>query len=175
MPTTSGELRRAPTTTSGSSACTATRVNAPSSRRHTCRIASARSAADGELLGEQMRDDLGVGLGVQVVPALGQLGPQRGEVLDDPVVDDGDPSGVVEVRVGVGVGRAAVRGPPRVPDARSSPAGSGRSSSAFSRLTSLPGLLGRGQPAVGEHGDTRRVVSPVLQPLSARRSTTSER
>lgn len=30
-----GEFRRAPTTTSGSSACTATRVNAPSSRLHT--------------------------------------------------------------------------------------------------------------------------------------------
>ncbi|CAM5664711.1 hypothetical protein SALBM217S_10899 [Streptomyces griseoloalbus] len=43
-PTTSGELRRAPTTTSGSSACTATSVKAPSSRRHTRRMASARSA-----------------------------------------------------------------------------------------------------------------------------------
>src|SRR5690242_10144254 len=46
-PTTSGELRRAPTTVSVSSACTATSVNAPSSRRHTRRIASARSCPDG--------------------------------------------------------------------------------------------------------------------------------
>lgn len=43
-PTTSGEFRRAPTTTSGASACTATSVNAPSRRRHTNRIASARSS-----------------------------------------------------------------------------------------------------------------------------------
>ena len=42
-PTTSGELRRAPTTTPGSSACTASRVNAPSSRLQTARIASVRS------------------------------------------------------------------------------------------------------------------------------------
>ena len=49
--------------------------------------------------------------------ALGQLGAQRGEVLDDAVVDDGDPAGVVQVRVGVGVGRAAVGGPAGVPDA----------------------------------------------------------
>lgn len=45
LPTTSGELRRAPTTTSGSSAETASRVNAPSSRRQTRRIASMRPPA----------------------------------------------------------------------------------------------------------------------------------
>ena len=40
-PITSGELRRAPTTAPGSLVSTATRVNAPSSRRHTRRIAAA--------------------------------------------------------------------------------------------------------------------------------------
>ena len=44
-PTTSGELRRAPTTTSGASTWVATRVNAPSSRWQTARIAAGRSIA----------------------------------------------------------------------------------------------------------------------------------
>src|SRR5699024_7909714 len=43
-PTTSGELRRAATTASGAAASTATRVNAPSSRGATARIAVVRSA-----------------------------------------------------------------------------------------------------------------------------------
>ncbi len=43
-PTTSGELRRAATTRDASSASTATRVNAPSSRRQTSCIAVVRSA-----------------------------------------------------------------------------------------------------------------------------------
>ena len=43
-PTTSGELRRAPTTTSGWAASQITSVNAPSSCRHTARTASGRSS-----------------------------------------------------------------------------------------------------------------------------------
>ena len=43
-PTTSGELRRAPTTTSGWAASQITSVKAPSSRRHTARTASDRSS-----------------------------------------------------------------------------------------------------------------------------------
>ncbi len=43
MPTTSGELRLAATSRSGSSACTATSVKAPESRWHAARIAAARS------------------------------------------------------------------------------------------------------------------------------------
>lgn len=72
--------------------------------------------AGGVLLGEEVGDDLGVGLGGQFVPAFGQLLAQGGEVLDDAVVDDGDPARVVHVRVGVGVGGPAVGGPPGVPD-----------------------------------------------------------
>jgi hypothetical protein len=120
--------------------------------------------AGGELLGEQMRDDLGVRLGGQLVAALRQLGPQQGEVLDDAVVHHRDPPRVVDVRVGVGVRRAAVRGPAGVPDARRA----GRQRPAVQLLLQveeLAGLLRRRQPAVGQDGDARRVVAPVLQPL----------
>lgn len=94
----------------------------------------------GDLGGQQVRDDLGVGLGGEPDAGVLQLGAEPGEVLDDAVVDDGDPAGLVEVRVGVTVGGRAVRGPPGVtspvPDT-----GSGRSSSAFSRFTSFPARL----------------------------------
>ena len=50
-----------------------------------------------------------------------ELGAQRGEVLDDAVVDDGDLARGVAVRVGVAVGRPAVGGPAGVADARCCP------------------------------------------------------
>ena len=72
---------------------------------------------DLELVGDQERDDLGVGLRHHLVTLALELGAQRGEVLDDAVVDDGDPAGGVEVRVGVAVVGRAVGGPAGVADA----------------------------------------------------------
>jgi hypothetical protein len=72
---------------------------------------------------------LGVGVAGELDAGRLELAAQAGEILDDAVVDDGDPAVGGEVRVGVAVGRAAVRGPP------------GRSASAFSRLASLPAFF----------------------------------
>ena len=59
-------------------------------------------ASDGrQRRGEQVRDDLGVGLGAQVHAVGGELGAQLGEVLDDAVVDDGDLAVLAHVRVRV--------------------------------------------------------------------------
>ncbi len=68
--------------------------------------------------GDQVRDDLGVGL-AREVDAVGEQALLQGvEVLDDAVVDEGELAVLATaVRVRVLVGRAAVRGPPRVPDA----------------------------------------------------------
>ena len=79
-----------------------------------------------EVLGDQVRHDLGVGLGGE----LGALGleplAQVGPVLDDPVEHDVHAARAVGVRVGVGLGHAAVGGPARVADAGRARAG-GRS------------------------------------------------
>lgn len=96
-------------------------------------------------LREEVGDDLGVRLGLQGVAALLQFGAQHGEVLDDAVVDDGDPPGVVEV------GWALVSvGPPwvahRVCPIPVDPLGSGRPTSSFSRLTSFPAFLAAASP-----------------------------
>ena len=63
---------------------------------------------------DEMRDDLGVRLGLELVPDLLQPLLDREEVLDDAVVDDHDLAGAVAMRMGVVLVRLAVRGPARV-------------------------------------------------------------
>jgi len=69
-----------------------------------------------ELTAEQVRHALGIGVAGELDVALLQLGPELGEILDDPVVDHTDPAVRREMRMGVAVGGAAMRGPPGVPD-----------------------------------------------------------
>ena len=116
-----------------------------------------------QLVLEQVRHHLGVGLRDQGVARLLELLPQLRVVLDDPVVDHGDPSGAVGVGVRVAIGRRPVGGPPRVAHRR----GPRRRRIVPERGLELGELAG--PPAdrelpVREHGDTRRVVPPVLQP-----------
>ncbi len=66
---------------------------------------------------DQVRDDLGVGLGDERVTLLLELLLQIEVVLDDAVVHDHDLSGAVPVRVGVLLGGPSVRGPSGVSDA----------------------------------------------------------
>src|SRR5215471_9901438 len=62
----------------------------------------------------QYRDCLGVGLSLEVIAERGQLAAQRLIVFDDAVVDDSYAIG--GYRMGVGLGREAMRRPARVPD-----------------------------------------------------------
>ena len=71
----------------------------------------------GEVLLDQVGDDLGVCLGGELVTLTLELRAQLDVVLDDAVQDDVNAAGAVRVRVGVALGRTAVRGPARVPDA----------------------------------------------------------
>ena len=63
----------------------------------------------------QDRHRLGVGLGAEDIAERRQLAPQRLEILDDAVMDDGDPVG--GDRMGIGLGRQAMRRPAGVADA----------------------------------------------------------
>ena len=107
--------------------------------------------------GEQVRGHLGVGVGARARRRRGELVAQRGEVLDDPVVDHRDRAVGGEVRVRVHVVRrrraspsgcgpipvvAAVSGSPDVVVVA-------RSASAFSRLVSLPARFSLHDRAVG--------------------------
>jgi len=91
-----------------------------------------------------------------------QLVAQLAEVLDDAVVDDGDPAGAVAVGMGVEVARSTVRGPAGVaePDSRA-----GRAAGEGVRQNGdLAGPLLHEQVAVlGHEGDAGGVVAAILQ------------
>ena len=171
-PTTSGELRRAATTTSGWSACTASRVKAPSSRwQASCMAlveAAVRLASPAELVAvdvaEQRRGHLGVRLGVEGVALAQQLRLQLGEVFDDAVVDQ-RPACRRPTRCGCAfcVGRPAVGCPARVAD----PGHGSRQRVVFQlghQVAQLARLLAGIDPPVGHHGDSCGVIAAVFQP-----------
>ena len=90
------------------------REGAVQARQHR-RDRASRALARRELVGDEMGDDLAVGLALEGA-ALGlHLLAQRLEILDDAVVDDRD--AVDDVRVGVADGRRAVGRPAGVGDA----------------------------------------------------------
>ena len=124
---------------------------------------------------EQVGGGLGVGVADELDAVGLQLGPQLGEVLDDAVVDHGDPAAGRAVRVRVAVGRTAVGGPAGVPDAGRAGGDPGRvvaavhrpSASALLQVGQLAGPLAGQQRAVVDHGHAGRVVPAVLQPPQA--------
>src|SRR5580658_9051661 len=70
-----------------------------------------------QLVFDEVGDDLGVGLGDELV-ALGDEGILKGEVVfDDAVVDDDEGAAAIAVGVGVFFGGATVGGPAGVADA----------------------------------------------------------
>ena len=74
-------------------------------------------AALGEMLADQMGKDLGVGAGMEGVSGFEQFFFEAIVVFDNAVMDDGDFAGLVEVRMGIFVGRRPVGGPTGVADA----------------------------------------------------------
>ena len=120
------------------------------------------------LAAEQDRGRLGVGLAAERVALGEQLGLDLGEVLDDAVVDDGELVVVGEVRVRVGVGRAAVGRPARVADAGRA-VGQRVVDEVVAEHLELARALAHAQaPVAVDDGDAGGVVSPVLEPREAR-------
>ena len=114
---------------------------------------------------EQVRDDLGVGLGAEDVPVGDQPLLQRHVVLHDAVEHDGEAIVTARERVRVGLRRPAVGGPARVADA-------GRGG----RAVQPRDLLEDAQVADGAHDfefvavdqrDAGRVIAAVLEALES--------
>ena len=123
------------------------------------------AVAGGEvMLLDQVGDDLGVGLGGELVPFFDEPLLEREVVLDNAVVHHHDLAGAIAVRVGVFLGGTPVRGPAGVADAVG----------AVQRLEA-DGLLQVAQLAFGaadlqpvaiaRHGDAGGVIAAVFQPL----------
>jgi hypothetical protein len=121
----------------------------------------------GKRTGQKMSDYFGVGLRGEVDACFGQLRPQRGEVLDDAVMDDGDPAVLTDMRMGVVVGGTTMRGPAGVPDAGRGLRQRILSDQSF-QIREFPRLLAHLEPAVADDGNTGRVVSAVFESAQAR-------
>src|ERR687891_964965 len=119
------------------------------------------AVADGVL--DQVGHHFGVGLRPKHMPVQLEPLPELMEVLDDAVVDDGDPAVAVEVWVRVLVGRRPVGGPPRVAHADRPLRGSVVRELLLQGLE-LPGALHDGEVAV-EHGHPGRVVATVFETM----------
>ena len=136
-PTTSGEAPlRAKIRRSGASDEITPSAKAPSTSRQRAAHRSDEIALVVAL--DEVREHLGVGLAAKRVPFADQLGAQRGVVLDDPVVDDGDLRRAVQMRVRVLIGGPAVRRPARVADADRCRAAARRWPAARPTASSLP-------------------------------------
>ena len=114
-----------------------------------------------EVLLNQVRDDLGIGIRCELVTLRAERSFDGKVVLDDAVVDDHDSPLAVAVRVGVLFGRATVCGP----------AGVSESVSSTQRLLGekrlqirqLPGTTTELHFPVVDHRDAGRIVASILK------------
>ncbi len=112
------------------------------------------------MTGDEVGEDLAIGVGSELVAVALQALLQLGEVLDDPVVDDHEVAGRIRVGVGVAIVRLAVRGPPGVPDSDGSRRGIIGEQSR--QTVDLALSLGDPDVAVGDR-DPGRVVPAVFE------------
>jgi hypothetical protein len=129
-------------------------------------LRGSRRCAEGsalELAVDEVRDDLGVGVGEEADALPLELLPHADVVLDDAVVDDGD--GPRGVGVGVDLARAAVGGPAGVADAGG--AGEGALVEGLAEARELAQGANDFNALTIVNGETRRVVAAVLKPAEA--------
>jgi hypothetical protein len=115
------------------------------------------------LRGDEMGDDLGVGLGREGEALTSQFLTQLAKILDNAVMNDGKP--VARMRMRVGFARSAVRRPPRVADADHALQWRFRQPQ-FEVLELALGPPAR-QVATFERRDTGRVVAAIFEPLQS--------
>ena len=100
---------------------------------------------------QQVRGDLGVGLGDEISVIALQLLAEGGEVFDDPVVHHGHAALLAKVRVGIDVIGRAMGGPTGVADADLC-LGEGVLGEGVDQIGQLAGLLVGDDRALGDHG-----------------------
>ena len=160
-PTTSGGPLRAATRVSGASAESSTRAYMPRMRLSDRRTASS-SVTPGRISRSTRWATTSVSVSVtKRVPLALQFLLQLEVVLDDAVVDDDQAPRAVAVRVGVLLGRAAVRGPPRVAEAKGAVDRLGPDGVLEAR--ELAGAAAQLDVPVAHDGDARRVVAAILE------------
>ena len=117
------------------------------------------------LTADEMRQNLGVGIGSKHAALLDELRPQRRRILDDPVVHHRDLLLLVDVGVGIDIVGLAVGRPARVTD--SHPAAQTLGEPAF-QLPDLARRFVHAQAPASNQGHPGRVVAAVFQAMQAR-------
>ena len=136
------------------------------------------AGGDGEVAvvvaGDQVGDDLGVGLGGELLPLGLQPLAQLGVVLDDPVEDDVDLARAVVVGMGVLLGDAAVGRPAGVGDAglrrrHRALAVGGAGVQRGAQVGEVADRVLADDLAVVEQGEASRVIASVFEFFEARK------
>ena len=94
-----------------------------------------------------------------------ERGAQRGVVLDDPVVDHGDPARAIDVGMRVGFRGSAVRGPARVRYARGAGAVAAQAQPGGVHPADSADPAQERELVVARDADAPGVVSAILQAL----------
>src|SRR5882762_9768014 len=113
------------------------------------------------ILFDEVRDDLGVGFGDELMALALQLLFQLQVIFDDAVVDYHNLPGAVPMRMGVFFGGTAMSRPARVPDTVG--AFNWRFLQRFLKVPQFPGRAANLQFAVVDHGDSGGVVAAIFQ------------
>ncbi len=164
-PMTSGLAMRVTTMRSGSLASNTSSAYAPTKRCTARRTRLEQVVALLQVVVHEVRGDLGVGLGLELVALGDELGLERLVVLDDAVVDDGD-AVAGQMRVRVRFGHAAVRGPARVRDAE--PARERLRGELRLELRDFAYGAAQAELVIRLHdGEAGRVVAAILEALQA--------
>ena len=116
-----------------------------------------------DLFGQQVRHHFGIGIAFKAAPPRGQRIAQLAEVLDDPVMDQGQHPG--RVGVGIGRGRRAVGRPAGVGDAGGPRRGMG--GEFLHQARQLARRAAAHQLAPAERADPRAVIAAILHPPQA--------
>ena len=109
-----------------------------------------------------MDDRFGIGLALELVAVREKFLSEGGIVLDDAVVDKRKTLVVREMRMRVRIGRRAVRRPAGMADAQRT----GRLLPVvafFRQFVDAAAGLGQLDLSVGKNGETRRIITSVLQ------------
>ena len=114
-----------------------------------------------ELAGDEMSDDLGVGLAGEDVSVGLELGLELAEVLDDAVMDDRQLLG--GVRMGVCFSRLAMRRPTGVTDADQ--AVERLAGEAYFEILELALGAAAAEPATFERRDAGGIIAAIFEPL----------
>ncbi len=119
-----------------------------------------------KFMGDEMSDDLGVGLALEGVAERLEFAPEGGIIFDDAVMNDGDLAAMAaDVRVSVAVVGGTVRGPSGMADA--AVPRRGVDPERILQRANAPRRLSHDHALPVERGDAGAVIASILQPPQA--------